>query len=189
MITIDVLKAMLEIDHREVLTVGMANSTHCMFSFSPHWDGLSRTVIFTDGAASVETVLTGDTCAVPHEVLTTPGATVMLGFYGTDGKSVVLPTIWSVLGIVQEGADPTGNESADPSLPVLSQLLGMVGDLGDLATENKINLVAAINEVLFVGTPVKGVDYFTEQDKADLISEILTALAAPSETDRQGTEN
>ena len=50
------------------------------------------------------------------------------------------------LGKVQPGADPSGDVSADPALPVWQQLQKQIGDLDDLKTYNKGNLVAAINE-------------------------------------------
>ena len=151
MITIDVQKAALEIDYREALTAGMANTAQCSFSFSNHWNSLDRTVVFTDGTVTINTILNGDTCTVPHEVLTVPGAIVMVGVYGTDGETVVLPTVWGTLGIVQEGADPTGEESAEPTLPLWIQILGMIGSLDELTTEDKTDLVSAINEAAVSG--------------------------------------
>ena len=50
------------------------------------------------------------------------------------------------LGKVQPGADPSGDASADPALPIWAQLQNQIGDLDDLQTYNKGNLVAAINE-------------------------------------------
>ena len=173
MITIDVQKAALEIDYREALTVGMANTAQCLFSFSPHWDSLDRTVVFTDGTITINTILTGDTCTVPHEVITTPGATVMVGVYGTDGETVILPTVWGALGVVQEGADPTGEESTDPALPLWSQILGMIGSLSELTTASKTDLVSAINEAALTGgsgggsTGTSGVGIFSISLKSE----------------------
>ena len=69
-----------------------------------------------------------------------------MGVYGADESGVVLPTVWVSLGKIQPGADPSGDETADPSLPVWAQLQKQIGDLDDLKTYNKGNLVQAINE-------------------------------------------
>ena len=50
------------------------------------------------------------------------------------------------LGKVQSAVEPSGDPSADPTLPVWAQLQEQIGDLDDLKTYNKDNLVAAINE-------------------------------------------
>ena len=42
--------------------------------------------------------------------------------------------------------EPSGDPSADPTLPVWAQLQEQIGDLNDLKTYSKDNLVAAINE-------------------------------------------
>lgn len=133
----------------ELLTAGMAKAVTVEFVFSPDWDGLTKTAVFSNGKTTVD-VLTanwdGDTVPVPHEVLAVPGRHARVGVYGADESGVVLPTVWVSLGKVQPGADPSGDASADPSLPVWAQLQSQIGDLDDLQTYNKGNLVDAINE-------------------------------------------
>lgn len=133
----------------ELLTAGMAKAVTVQFVFSPEWDGLTKTAVFSNGKTTVDVLAAnwdGDTVPVPHEVLAVPGRHACVGVYGADESGVVLPTVWVSLGKVQPGADPSGDASADPSLPVWAQLQKQIGDLDDLKTYNKGNLVDAINE-------------------------------------------
>lgn len=133
----------------ELLTAGMAKAVTVEFVFSPDWDGLTKTAVFTNGKTTVDVLAAnwdGDTVPVPYEVLAVPGRHARVGVYGADESGVVLPTVWVSLGKVQPGADPSGDVSADPALPVWAQLQKQIGDLDDLKTYNKGNLVAAINE-------------------------------------------
>lgn len=133
----------------ELLTAGMSKAVTVQFVFSPEWDGLTKTAVFTNGKTTVDVLAAnwdGDTVPVPHEVLAVPGRHARVGVYGADESGVVLPTVWVSLGKVQPGADPSGDASADPSLPVWAQLQKQIGDLDDLKTYNKGNLVDAINE-------------------------------------------
>ena len=133
----------------ELLTAGMAKAVTVEFVFSDDWSGLTKTAVFSNGKTTVDVLEAnwdGDTVPVPHEVLAVPGRHARVGVYGADESGVVLPTVWVSLGKVQPGADPSGDASADPSLPVWAQLKSQIGDLEDLQTYNKGNLVDAINE-------------------------------------------
>lgn len=133
----------------ELLTAGMSKAVTVQFVFSPEWDGLTKTAVFSNGKTTVDVLAAnwdGNTVPVPHEVLAVPGRHARVGVYGADESGVVLPTVWVSLGKVQPGADPSGDETANPSLPVWAQLQKQIGDLDDLKTYNKGNLVAAINE-------------------------------------------
>lgn len=133
----------------ELLTAGMSKAVTVQFVFSPDWDGLTKTAVFTNGRTTVDVLAAnwdGDTVDVPPEVLAVPGRYVRVGVYGTNASGVVLPTVWVSLGKVQPAAEPSGDPSADPTLPVWAQLQEQIGDLNDLETYNKETLVAAINE-------------------------------------------
>ena len=133
----------------ELLTAGMSKAVTVQFVFSPEWDGLTKTAVFSNGKTTVDVLAAnwdGDTVPVPHEVLAVPGRHARVGVYGADESGVVLPTVWVSLGKVQPGADPSGDASADPSLPVWAQMQNQIGDLAAVQTYNKGNLVDAINE-------------------------------------------
>lgn len=160
MFTVLCKKACAEVDCcRPLLTTGMSKSETVEFIFSPDWAALTKTAVFTDGTVTVDVLQSrwhGNTVTVPAEVLTTAGRYVRVGVYGTGADGVALPTIWADLGKVRPGAEPSGDASTDPSLPVWAQLQALIGDLDDLTTKAKDNLVAAINEAAKTGSGGSG---------------------------------
>ena len=105
-----------------VLTGGMVG-VPITFSFDSAWDGLSKTAVFRAGGLSMDAVGVEGETTVPWEVLQKTGCTLYVGVCGTaaDG-SAVIPTLWAEVGVIRPGADPSGDESADPSLPVWAQV-------------------------------------------------------------------
>ena len=63
-----------------------------------------------------------------------------------DGN-IVIPTLWEDIGAILDAADPSGDTNTDPSLPVWAQIQAMIGNLDELETTARDNLVAAVNEV------------------------------------------
>ena len=129
----------------EPLTSGMVGQP-IELEYSPDFDGLTLTAVFTNGKTTVDVLNPGNQCVIPHEVLDTVGTLVKVGIYAVRGNELVIPTVYANIGIVLKGADPSGDVSIDPTLPVWAQTQAMIGNLNDLDTEAKNNLVAAINE-------------------------------------------
>lgn len=139
----------------ELLTAGMAKAVSVEFAFSSDWEGLTKTAVFTNGRATIDVLPAkwdGDTVTVPPEILAVAGRYARVGVYGTNASGVVLPTVWVSLGKVQSAVEPSGDPSTDPTLPVWAQLQEIIGDLADLTTKAKNNLVAAINEAAKTGS-------------------------------------
>lgn len=133
----------------ERITTGMVGKT-VSFDFSAEWDGLVKTAVFEGSGVTKDVTLSGDTAVIPHECLTVPGGMLRVGVFGTDGTTQT-PTVYTDIGQIEQGADPSGEESADPTLPIWAQLQAMMGDLNNLTTTAKENLVAAINEAAKTG--------------------------------------
>ena len=115
------------------------------------WDGLQKTVVFRS-AVTKDVLDVGSEVAIPAEVVSRAGVNLYMGVYGVDAaNNVVIPTIWTELGLVNGAAAPSGDSSTDPSLPVWAQIQAMIGNLDDLDTVAKSSLVAAINEALTKG--------------------------------------
>ncbi len=94
------------------------------FSFDESWEGLTRTAVFRAGSVTRDQVDILDSTTVPWEVLEKVGCRLYVGVYGANGDgSTVIPTVWAEAGEILPGADPTGDESADPTLPVWQQVL------------------------------------------------------------------
>ena len=136
---------------REPLTSGMVGQP-IHFEYSHDFDGLTLTAVFTNGKTTVDVLNPGNQCVIPHEVLDTVGEVVKVGIYATRGDELVIPTVYATIGVVLKGADPSGDISVDPTLPVWAQMQEIIGDLNDLETEAKNNLVAAINEAAQTGS-------------------------------------
>lgn len=115
------------------------------------WKGLHKTVVF-HGPVTKDVVTDENIVTIPKEVAEKPRSLLIVGVYGVDAEgNLAIPTVWADLGLVRESANPSGDPTTDPSLPVWAQLHGMIGDLDDLDTEAKNNLVAAINEAMTKG--------------------------------------
>lgn len=133
----------------ELLTAGMAKAVTVEFVFSDDWDGLTKTAVFSAGRTTVdvlESAWDGNKVVVPHEILADAGPIARVGVYGANADGLILPTVWVTLGKVMPAAEPSGDPGADPTLPIWAQMQKQIGDLDDLKTYNKGNLVAAINE-------------------------------------------
>ena len=133
----------------ELLTAGMAKAVTVEFVFSDDWSGLTKTAVFSAGRTTVdvlESAWDGNKVVVPHEILAGAGPIARVGVYGANADGLILPTVWVTIGKVMPAAEPSGDPGADPTLPIWAQLQNQIGDLDDLKTYNKGNLVDAINE-------------------------------------------
>ena len=134
------------------ITAGMIGAEVAVVYTDPVWDGLAKTVVFY-GAGTKDVVTQDQFVTIPAEVIAQDHVRLQVGIYGTDAEGVLaIPTLWADLGTVKPGADPSGDTTTDPSLPVWAQLQGMIGNLDDLDTDLKISLVAAVNEALRKGS-------------------------------------
>lgn len=119
--------------------------------FDDDWEGLIRTAVI-QGAKNLDIVNVGSRFEIPQEAVSESDIRLRVGFYGVSqngGRGI--PTLWADLGVIQDAADPSGDESTDPALPVWAQLQALIGDLNDLDTTAKETIVAAINEALTRG--------------------------------------
>ena len=171
----------------ERLTSGMVG-LQCEFVFDSAWDGLAKTAVFLAGNEQRDVLLTGAICKVPWEVMRKPGYQLVIGVYGSSADgTLVIPTCYAMCGSIGPGADPSGEESTDPTLPVWGQLQGMIGNLNDLQTASKDTLVDAINEAAQSGG---GAVMATAEPAEDDIPKVYWTGALPTsktEGDIQGT--
>lgn len=86
------------------------------------WEKLNRTAVF-QGAVTKDVLNVGSEVTIPCEVVAKSGLNLFMGIYGTDAdNNIAIPTLWVPLGMVQSGADPSGDETTDPTLPVWAQM-------------------------------------------------------------------
>ena len=135
------------------------------FAFDSHWDNLGKTVIFRAGDKVITAALEGDTHIVPWEVVEKPDLWLIVGVYGANPEgTVVIPTLWTTVGPIQESADPTGDTSVDPTLPVWAQLAQRVDEVetlvshaGLLSDGAKQSLVAILRAGLYLQDQSAGI--------------------------------
>ncbi len=176
MIKLTANKAQLLCTATQTVTSGSQNAYICQFLFSSDWDGLERTAVFRCGGRTASVVLNSDgQCTLPWETVQTPGSMLCAGVYGTNGDLVVLPTVWAEIGIVQQGVTP-GESAAAPTEDVYSQILALAASAQKLAQQLSADAAAGAFNGQPGATPVKGTDYFTAADKAELVAEVVAAL-------------
>ena len=128
----------------ETLTSGMVGK-EVQLLFDDSWNTLSKTVVFR--AAEVNRVVINPPSSlvvIPEAVLARPFGKLFVGVYGTDKDgTVVIPTIMAEGPMIRYGADPT-EDSGAADLPVWKTLQEQIGDLANLKTHAKGNLVDAL---------------------------------------------
>lgn len=153
----------------EVLTTGMVGK-QVLLEFSPEWEGLVKTVVFSNGTVTRDVLFTGEPVAIPAAVLERPLRTLTVGVYGVaDQGKMVIPTVRAVGPKILPGIQPSGDPSTDPELPVWAQLQAMIGNPEDLETQARENLVAAVNE-LALKIPESGATFTPSVDENGWLS-------------------
>ena len=112
----------------ETLTAGMVGK-EAKLEFSEEWEGFCKTVVFTAGCESRDVTDPGEVVVIPHEVLAEARKPLYVGVYGGGADGRVIPTVRAQGPFIQPGADPSGEESLDPTLPVWAQLQQQVTEL------------------------------------------------------------
>lgn len=138
-------------DYRKTITAGMIGAQVQFDYVADLWAGLHKTVVFR-GAVTKDVITDAEVVTIPAEVVAKHGYPLRVGVYGVDADgNIAIPTIWADLRTVRDAADPSGDTTTDPSLPVWAQIQAMIGNLDDLDTTAKNNLVAAVNEAMTKG--------------------------------------
>lgn len=138
-------------EYRKLIPAGIIGAQVLLDYADDVWQGLRKTVVFR-GAVTKDVITDDEVVTIPAEVVAKPNVALCLGVYGVDADgNIAIPTLWADLGNVRDAADPSGDPSTDPSLPVWTKLQAMIGDLDKLNTTAKENLVAAVNEAMTQG--------------------------------------
>lgn len=151
-INIKISKAVATAEKDGIITTGMVG-VPVSFMFDSWWDGLTVTAVFKGSGAPISVPLLGATeTVVPWEVLKRPSTLLRIGAEGRlpDG-TLVIPTTWATVGIVMSGANATDDLAKPPTPTAFDRIMSQIGNMNDLATEDKSSLVAAVNEVMEKG--------------------------------------
>lgn len=112
----------------EVITVGSVGM-ELELNMSPEWQGLGITAVFTGSGVTKDRLVTNGKCVVPAECLVTEGDILTVGIYGTNGTTVVIPTVYVELGAIEEGAEPSGDSSEADVITHYDEIIGNITTL------------------------------------------------------------
>ncbi len=115
--------------------------------FSPVWSGMTKTLVFEGSGVSRAILYPGGEMILPRELIARPGQLHITAVGVIAGKRAITAMMRMPLEIVPGGTS-TGEEPWDTTPELWEQMMSAVGDLSQLSTETRDNLVAAINEVL-----------------------------------------
>lgn len=122
MIICEVNKNHLNVRTRELLTAGSQNVNTVEFRFNSAWDGLTKTATFKTSKKTISVLLGTNTTEIPWEVLADAGEILAVGVFGVSGETIVLPTVWGILGKVMDAAH-LGDEEKEPTPDVYQKIL------------------------------------------------------------------
>lgn len=178
MVVIGVDGANAAVRKQDVLTVGMVGAK-AEFRFDEKWDGLGKTAVFRQGNVTKDAAVFDGTVTIPWEALQLPGIPVSIGVYGTNGDgSTVIPTVWTKTAPVQPGTDPSGDESADPSLPLWAQMQAQLNSMYRSSEEinaAKEEMLQAIEDgKADIRATVAAGDYYTKGESGAKFASAIT---------------
>lgn len=165
---------LLTVTQRPKVASGSRKSVQVSVTFDDTWDEYSKSAVFYTSLDSTvyEVLLTNGVGLIPHEVLV-EACTLYIGIRGTkSGTSSIKPSA-VIKYRIDQGA-PLGTATSEEVSPtVYEQLLTSIEKTQELAQ----SVVDDAEAGKFNGTsPVKGVDYFTEEEKQEIVDEVLAAL-------------
>lgn len=134
------------------LTSGMVGLP-VVISYDKSWDGLTKTLVCRSSMGKTAFDLVYILANIGTQATVAPE--VMLAhrhlYLGIEGRTadgtLVVPTVWADCGMIQPGAEGSGEVSQEATPEVWVQLASQIGPLEDLVTANKESLVTAINEL------------------------------------------
>lgn len=146
MLTITVRGQQLQL-RTPLIVADSVNYITAKFTFDGDWEGRAVTAFFVQDDKTISAAVVNDEITAEQGINLTAG-TWEVKLTGVKGDSRI------TAGPVKVNVLPFGSvdgELPDISLTQYEQLLGMIGNLTDLTTEAKENLVAAINEAATTG--------------------------------------
>lgn len=192
-----VLDRTLKITEQPKVASGDENALQIHVRFSGGWDGYTKSAVFftsTDDTV-YEVLLTDGVCVVPHEVLAKSGY-LYIGVRGVTATAVKPTTL--VKYKIERGAPAGDGTTVEPTPDVYQQILAKIdsivtegvagpkGDKGDPGPAGADGKPGKDGERGPQGekgdtgpagySPVRGTDYWTEADKAEIKSYVDTAI-------------
>lgn len=196
----------IKINNNNTINQGEYNVSPCNFTFSEEYDGLVKVAVFSRGSKAFSESIENNTCIIPADILNKVGKlTIGVYAYEvtTQDDEEVLTKRYSPKPVglrINEGSfieDTETPEAPTPTeyehfLQLLSEGLAQVQDInvsavkeGHTTTITIIDKTGTTTQVQILdgekgekgdNTPVKGVDYWTEEDKTEIINDVLSEI-------------
>lgn len=139
-----------------VIPAGIVGARVAVRFADPRWEGLTKIAVFR-GCETRDVTITGETVVIPHETVAREDHTLQLGIYGVDTQqNLVIPTLWTTVGVTRAAADPSGDASVDPSPGVWEQIAQRMTELEEqvrtletVSRDAKISLVTILQAGLY----------------------------------------
>ena len=129
------------------IPTGQVGFSKIGFEFSSEWDGMTKIAQFRQGENKYNVAVENNECTCPNELVKGWVSVRVRGY----SETAVIATANEILLPVSTGFQSGGIPPIPPTPDLYQQFLKVtqdqIGDLADLTTEAKDNLVAAINEV------------------------------------------
>lgn len=179
-----------------LLTAGMVG-VPVSFSFSPEWEGLNLLAVFRAGEVKKDYEIVAGKSRIPGEVMMQPGAMLCIGVEGrSKNGDLVIPTVWAEVGRILEGAYAAGDPALAPTPSQYERFMAGLAQVDEkveaglhrakesgefdgtsvthrwVGTALEVTSASGTTRAELKGepgyTPVKGVDYYTEEEKQEL---------------------
>lgn len=158
------------------LYTGNVKSYSFDFEFDEHWNSLIKFATFNSGTNTYVIELSDNSIIVPHEILTCPGICTF-GVYGTSADDDIKRISTNIIEFeIIKGAYSDGLTPSVPTPDIWENLFkNSIPKIIDgywylYDPKNSIYVNTGINSV--GQFPVKGVDYFTDEDKNVFVEEV-----------------
>ena len=147
------------------------------FTFDEAWEGLDKTAVFRAGSRSYPVRCLQDAATVPWEVMEKPGVGLYIGVLGADHRAVVkIPTVWVLVGIIAPGTEVPDTAAKEPTPKVYDQILAAANQAVNVANSVRSDADSGAFQGNPGYTPVRGTDYWTEADKAEIKAYVDEAI-------------
>lgn len=176
----------LNIKHTEItvsnllpLATGNKNSIFISFGFSDEWAPLSRVAVFRNGDTRVSVALTGDSCAIPWEVLENAGRLyIALRGIGTGGETVLCTESKSLGTVEKSTADSAAEEAREASASVIDSITDDICELKSGCNTALLGVTASIDAPVTKGVWHSAANGDTEYYLAELPATLENGRAA-----------
>lgn len=181
---------------RRIIPMGIIGATVSFEYTDPMWNNLKKTVVFR-GAVTRDVLDAGEKVTIPTETVSLPRVLLQVGIYGTDvNGALAIPTLWADIGLVRDAADPSGDESTDPELPIWAQLQAEVEALkqggatdeqiaqavSDYLEENPVEVTGVVKTINGVTPDESGNVEITIPDSSQNGVGVHVGATAPADT-------